>query len=305
MTKIFLSSSAENLKTALTTQGFKRVATVEAEYGDVLVEGFSDVEDDDHTLAHHGPRTGNLCPCLEPNREADLPPFEAFGLSHFDLDAMGGVLALMSQRPESSDDERAFWRAAAFIDINGPHKAEVYFDRTSHRVRNALHAWWAWSEKHRCYAPRDGSVAEISGFFDEAKAALTAILAGDEALHREGILRSANEKALNVSSFVRSEDGVVFRTSTSFVNHLYACPGNTQPERAVVSYNPETRAVTLSLADPVEGVSCRDLALALWGEKAGGHAGIAGGPREGLDDGEAIRAFQILRLVLRGRKFDQ
>ena len=38
-------------------------------------------------------------------------------------------------------------------------------------------------------------------------------------------------------------------------------------------------SVTVSLADPIEGVVCRDIVQSLWGMEAGGHAGIAGSPR--------------------------
>ena len=74
---------------------------------------------------------------------------------------------------------------------------------------------------------------------------------------------------------------IKLRNSDKFTNHLYVAP-NGRTAKAVVALNRgnEPTAVTISLADPIDGVSCVEQAQALWGPKAGGHLGIAGSPRD-------------------------
>ena len=69
-------------------------------------------------------------------------------------------------------------------------------------------------------------------------------------------------------------------TERDFVNHLYEAftDKGMVVGRGIVSYNP-AGSITVSLADPVPGVSCRVLVQRLWGALAGGHDGIAGSPR--------------------------
>lgn len=48
--------------------------------------------------------------------------------------------------------------------------------------------------------------------------------------------------------------------------------------KAVVGFNPEKGRVTLSFADPIEGVSCREIMQEVFGPGAGGRDNIAGSP---------------------------
>jgi hypothetical protein len=63
----------------------------------------------------------------------------------------------------------------------------------------------------------------------------------------------------------------------------------------IVAYNDSLGSITISLADPIKGVSCREVVQTLWGQQAGGHDGIAGSPRgqimTELDFKNAINAF--------------
>ena len=63
MTTVLISNNADNLEATLKT--FNRTATVEAEYGERVVEGT------EFTMAHHGPRAHNMCPCLYNNKDFD------------------------------------------------------------------------------------------------------------------------------------------------------------------------------------------------------------------------------------------
>ena len=262
MTKFIVSSNPSNLKSAL----FGNSGTVEAEYGDTVVEG-SVV-----TLAHHGPRSSNPPPCVLENQVG--LQLDVVGLSHLDLDSLGGCMALLGCKPNAD----SFWKLAGFVDVNGPHKLRKSGANKSDLEK--LYAYWAWSETHRIYPPRDGSVLDVTEGVLEHLAAIEAILAGDEELLAHGMAFKAKEDALNEESFIEISKGVILRSHANFVNHLYSTPLGIEG-CAVVAFKETTGEITISLADPVKGVSCRDVAVALWGPESGGHAGIAGGPRSG------------------------
>lgn len=272
-TQIILSSNPDNLEKALAQ--FENTGTVEAEYGDRVVEGSL------VTLAHHGPRKKNPCPCLQENCDFEqAEALEAIGLSHIDLDALGGVMALLGQKPSAPD----FWDVAAYVDVHGPHKLvnwrpeeSAYDDAKNQLAWRQLHAFWAWSEKNRIYAPRDGSVEDVTEKVKVAFESIREILAGDPEMLKAGQEFADAERMLNNTSWVGQIGPVIVRRSESFVNHLYTDP-IAQPQKAVTALNPKTGAVTISLAEPC-GISCREFVQKLWGPEAGGHDGIAGSPR--------------------------
>lgn len=296
---ILISSNPSNLETELekVVNDGGATATVEAEYGDVLVEGSR------WTLAHHGPRSGNPAPCLYHNIEEDRPDarLDAIGLSHVDLDSLGGVLALMGRQP----GPRSFWLVAAAVDVNGAHKLDGEMALPNGKVVGAteeekiqLHAFWAWSEQNRLFPPRDGSVDFATAWVEAAEAQLKKILDGDPEALEAGRAHAANAKELNESSMTQTIGPVIVRTSESFVNHIYSTPSG-DCYLAVVGYNIRTKAVTVSLADPIDGVSCREIVQELWGAEAGGHDGIAGGPRDReMTYEDAIEAAEALAAVI-------
>lgn len=259
-----LSSNPANLATALA--GYTKTATVEAEYGEVVVSGSV------MTLAHHGPRQHFPCPCLLQNFEQQ-DDIDVVGLSHIDLDTLGACAAIIGCKPDAED----FWILAAFVDVKGAHKlAQSY---ASAKDIRRLHAFWAWSQKNRVFAPRDGSVADVTGKVIKGIEVLSRVLADDEQLLTEGDQFKAEEAALNAKSYVGRRDDVVIRKSDVFVNHLYVCPDG-YVGKIVVALNTKTNGVTVSLSDLIPGRSCRTIVQNLWGEKAGGHDGIAGSPRD-------------------------
>ena len=285
---ILLSSSPESLRAALLPHA--STATVEAEFGDVVIEGTI------VTLAHHGPRAGNPCPCL--CNPASAGNIDVFGLSHIDLDTIGGVLGLLGKRP----GPMSFWELAAFIDVNGPHKVSEF--GASPKDLACLFAWWAWSESHRCAPPRDGSVADVTDYVADAAEVLAAVMNGDAQLLALGEEWCARKKELNASSFLECTGDVLTRIHTEFVNGLYVDPDGCLA-RAVIGYNPERGSVTISLADPISGVSCAEIARMLWGTLAGGHEGIAGSPRgEKMRLSELARARDAMVAVLWGARHD-
>lgn len=320
--KIIIANNAAALKAVNPSH------TVEAEYGLEVVEG-SNV-----TLAHHGPRADNPCPCLGDNINEcpynedaqgcaefvekglchqECLDSKSIGISHFDLDTLGGAMRCMGVKEyDPEEGESMFWRVAALVDIMGIHKLEgikkqlwedamgnlhmgtsefntqdYFFQCRWDDCLNSLNGFWAWSEANRLFPPRDGSVQDVTGFFKEAIRVVILLEEGDwsnqeyKDLHQAGETWMAAKETLNKESLRDVFGGthkVGIRVADQFVNHLYTTPQG-DPLAGVVGYNPKTGAVTLSLADPVEGVSCCGVAQQLWGPEAGGHAGIAGSPR--------------------------
>jgi hypothetical protein len=281
--KFIVSNNAAALTSTLAA--FGRTATVEAEFGDLCVPG-SIV-----TLAHHGSRAGNPAPCAAPNGVGG-DGIEAVGLSHLDLDALGGCLALLGRKPEAD----SFWELAEFVDVRGPHRLGEAGASEENLAR--LHAFWAWSADHRVFPPRDGSALDITEAVEAAAAALATILGGDENLLAAGVAFKEAGEALNAASLVEIVGGVLLRQHEGFVNHLYAAPDGVA-YKAVVGFNPATGAVTVSFADTPPAGGAVGVVQGLWGPLAGGHAGIAGSPRgEHLTLDDARRAVDAVLAVL-------
>jgi len=240
----------------------KKSATVEAEYGDICIKG------SELTLAHHGSRSNNPPPCVENNFDINI---EVIGLSHVDLDSLGGILAVLGIKP----DCKSFWNAAGLIDINGPHKLEALNICKEDKLR--LNAYWAWSEKNRFNINRNEKITNANEWILKAYYQLVKIINNDEEAINAGIEFIKNGNKLNEESIVEKFDFVVLRSSEKFVNHLYNDnDGNFY--NGVVNYNPNYKSITVSI-DNVK-FNCKDFVQKLWGEKAGGHAGIAGSPRD-------------------------
>lgn len=252
-------------------QSSASTATVEAEYGEEVVEGSS------FTLAHHGPRSGNPSPCTKENVGVYSRP-GVVGISHVDLDTMGGIMALWGMKPEAP----GFWALAAYVDLNGPHKIEgVSSPSWTESDKDRLHAYWAFSQSVRVFTPKQGEVADVTEQVMLHALAIALILEGDGELIQAGRDFIQAEQALNKESFVRCEGNVVVRRSPKFVNHLYRFENNWgEVASAVVALNTTTGAVTVSFREsPFPHQGAVGLVQRLWGKEAGGHLGIAGSPR--------------------------
>lgn len=267
--KILISSSKASLEVALAA--YTSTVAVEAEFGKEVVKGSV------LTLAHHGPRAENPAPCLANNGIAGDPSkIEVIGVSHIDLDTLGGIMAVLGIKPESHD---SFWELAAFIDVHGPHKLREAEASDEDIAR--LYAFWAWSQKNRVMAPRDGSPADITDTVMGAVNTVLAILANDSDLLAGGEIFHQEEEMLNRRSFVEidgGDGGVIVRVADAFTNHIYGSPDG-ELAKAVVAFNTTTGAITISLADPISDVSAIEIVQSLWGPEAGGQTGIAGSPR--------------------------
>jgi hypothetical protein len=147
---------------------------------------------------------------------------------------------------------------------------------------------------------RDGSVTDVADQVQGAEFALRQILAEEGGLLEAGDEFRLAEDALNKRSFVQMEDGVIVRVADAFTNHLYATPEG-ELAKAVVAFNTVTGGITMSLADPIPGVSAREIVQGLWGAEAGGQAGIAGSPRgQRMTLANLYAAFAAVQLAISG-----
>lgn len=264
----------------------KASATVEAEYGSTLVEGSV------LTMAHHGARAGQPAPCSYPNGCAKGVEF--VGLSHVDLDSLGGCAAILGLKPEND----SFWDLAEFVDLNGPHKLAE--SGASEKDVLRLYAFWAWSKENRVFPPRDGSVADVTNEVIAGIEAITKILSDDSDMIYDGEKFRREEEALNKASFEEFLEGVIVRSHDQFTNHLYNTPDG-QAAKAVVAFNGSFDSITVSFADAPNGISACEIVQKLWGKEAGGHKGIAGSPRgQAMDMDDLEECAQAVAEALKG-----
>lgn len=276
----------------------QKVAVVEAEYGSKEVLGSSDKL----SLNHHV-RSERPCPCSLSNEmfDGEREELEVIGISHFDLDTLGGICALLGVKPTSP--EPGFWEMAEWVDTRGPHRIKECpsYNAESH-IR--LASFWTWSQANRLVAPKEGGqpaeMWDCTKYVFEAIEELKRILdhtSENEVVRGKEFL--AKEEALKAESFVSegvSASGikVVLRRGKVFANHLYYTKDGS-PAHMVVGYNENFEAVTVSRCGDDVPVVAKEFVQELWGQLAGGHAGIAGSPRgEKLLFSEAERAFDKL-----------
>lgn len=239
-------------------------ATVEAEYGDFCVEGTK------ATLAHHGSRSNNPAPCCWSNELPVLESDDEILISHIDLDTIGGCLALLGTKPKCPE----FWKAAAFVDVNGPH----HIHELTELQHNMLNAYYAWSQTQP--RVRYTSVTDVTEVILAHKEIIERIIALDPELidsgkRWEAESTAATESRLQYESpFIRG-----FVTDGFFCNAAYYSQKMAAVIPATVSLNTTTRAITIAFADGGRSCSAREIVQRLWGPEAGGHSGIAGSPR--------------------------
>jgi hypothetical protein len=191
---------------------------------------------------------------------------------------VGGCLRTIAKfAPLFAQDFKGFWNVAEFVDVTGPHRMEP-----DHVWAPSLRAVWAWFQTNRPRFSRE-QIEDCSEFIWAAGVMLQRVLIEQDAdLLAAGQAMADAEATLNKDSLLRVVEAgdrlVVVREAGGFTNHLYRLLDG-RIAAAVVARNTKMGSVTVSLADPIEGVVCRDIVQGLWGMEAGGHAGIAGSPR--------------------------
>lgn len=196
---------------------------------------------------------------------------EMVGISHVDLDTVGGVLrALGGSEVFSLPGSTAFWSRAEFVDTHGPHRLPA-----EHPQRPRLEAWWAWSTHpdNRLKIDRN-KTSDVSLFIAKAEGILKGILdvghADHEALMCAGREWAAEQAKLNAETLratIALPNGysIIVRDGPSFTNHLYnTAEGHTAD--VVVALRRDFNSITVTLEDngKVSGLSARRLVQAIW-----------------------------------------
>jgi hypothetical protein len=305
--RILICNNATGLRSALSKHIFS--ATVEAEYGSETVKGSL------ITLAHHGANSGNPAPCEMDeipningncNEGSGLLLIGAIGVSHVDLDTIGGIMAITGRKGYIP---RRFWEVAAKIDVDGLHtlSEEILSERVwaekkdlPTTIGETLNAYYAWSQEHKVYAPIDGSVADVTDEVSEQVTMFSDLFCyfaypkgsgGEQRYLRHKVLIERGNKFkkelewLKKDSFIELKNGVCLRVSDKFVNGFYD-----ETTNIIVGYNPLKGKITISSKN--EDFDCCVYAIKRWGFSAGGKKGIAGGPRDvSLSLAEATNVF--------------
>ena len=282
--QVVLCPSKESAKSWLAQNGQPH-ATVEAEYGSTVVLG-SQV-----TLAHHAPDWEHeVPPCV-----AEVPEVVVgesgdlvVMISHLDLDSVGGILAVIGQKPA----DVSFWEGAALIDVRGPHHAH----QLDLHTREKLQAYWAWNASR----PREERITVATNVTDkvmEAAAVINRIVNHDLELLEAGRVWAEEVQAATEACLLQEDETVrVFRTDRVFCSASYYSPSNGTVAKATVTFNTKFDAITVAFEDGGKEFSARDLVQKLWGAAAGGHAGIAGSPRGTvMSEDDLWRAVDVVK----------
>ncbi len=239
-------------------------ATVEAEYGDKVIEGRR------VTLAHHAPQYVH-CPVPCCTKTEVLEEDSMIVISHIDLDTVGGCLSLMGDKPENIE----FWEGAGFIDCNGIH----HIHELNEKVQEQLNAYYAWNTANR--PERFTEVRDVTEEIVQHGAIIRKILEGDAKLLENGRQWVKTETQKTQNCLVsESETLRVFRIpDNTFCAASYYSPKYQKTVKATLSYNLVKKSITIAFEDGGREHSAKEIVQKLWGEEAGGHRGIAGSPR--------------------------
>lgn len=246
-------------------QGLNPDATVEAEYGDICVEGTQ------VTLAHHGSRSANPAPC---NTEVEPLESGTILVSHLDLDTIGGIMALTGDKME----DKEFWEAAEFIDVNGSHHIHELPKEIQEQL-NAVYAWNASQARVRYTEVTDvtqqvvDNYTMLSAVLDEAHPQHDSMIQKGKDWERD-VTQAVQDKLVRETSNMR-----IFKTDGVFCSGSYYSPEQDKVLPATVVFNEKFKSITIAFEDGGKNVSARDIVQKLWGPEAGGRDGIAGSPR--------------------------
>ena len=246
-------------------QGIKKDATVEAEYGNRAIEG------DVITLAHHIEKyKNNPAPCNAQNVPV-LADGSTILVSHIDLDTLGGIAALMGRKK----DDPKFWETAEFIDLNGPHN--LY--KVDENEKDKYNAYQAYSSKNRL--PRFTQITDVTDVVKRSLDVLDRVLDGDKELIEEGKIWDKELKEKIESCVVFENDNIrVFDSKDGvFCASSYYSEKQGKVIPSTITYNEVTKNIVLAFEDGGKKLKANKILQELHGNEAGGHDGIAGGPR--------------------------
>lgn len=259
-------ANVKNIRLALNVLDINPVASVEAEYGNFVLEGTM------VTLAHHAKEwRHNPPPCIV---EVDPLPQDVAGdiiVSHLDLDTIGGCLTLCGNKPE--DDN--FWNAAAYIDLHGIH----HLPDLAVQVQDQLNAFYAWKQKQSW--PYFSEISDVTEHVARAAVTIVDIIKNDKKLIEAGkTWQSEIESRLESSLLCENSQLRIFRPDGNvFTASSYYSPQYERIVKSTISFNTNTQTLTLAFEDGGKEFSASEIMQKLFGSGAGGHPGIAGSPR--------------------------
>ena len=265
MIKIFLAPTLEEALESVYE------ATVEAEYGDVTVEGRL------YTLAHHGANAGKPCPCIDDN-VYPLPKGSSILISHIDLDTLGGVRKLLPMKYKYDGqgtrlfaaEKNDFWIAVSQLDILGYH----HLWRYPQEIITGINLFKSRTEK---LARRFEKLTEVTELIEEYLQKITyEYFTPEEIKNAENWAAEQEGKSALVheSRAVRG-----FSTEMTTLSSAYYSPTFTTIAHATVVKNTKHNSITIAFEDGGRRHNAATIAKSLWGDQAGGRAGIAGSPR--------------------------
>ena len=189
MSTVLLFRSAAALETFIDSNADLSIACVETEWGNSQVVSPSGPTLNHHEVAVRQNGGQELpVPCTVSNF---VDQFDVVAVSHLDLDTLGGVLAVQGRKPESA----AFWAAAAFVDVKGPHRIEGSEHESQHV---ALAAYWDNAPR----APRfeeDEDVIDVTDLIDQSLEVVTGSISGSN--HADGVAMLESLRQLDESCF--------------------------------------------------------------------------------------------------------
>lgn len=255
--------------TAEQARQFEPDITVEAEYGNICIEG------KDLTLAHHGDRSDNPAPC---NAEVEPRDHGLIVISHIDLDTVGGVLACTGDKLYDPE----FWKGAEHIDVYGSHHMHDLEPYVQDQL-NAVYAWNSEQERVRYTEPTD-----VRDIIRENQQFLEKVIDRNHPEHEQvlergrewerDVTRAVEERCVFENKHVRG-----FSTDGVFCSASYYSERQQEIIPCTVSYNEKFHSITVAFADGGRENggehSAREIVQHLWGPEAGGRDGIAGSPR--------------------------
>lgn len=249
----------------LKSNGIIPDATVEAEYGNDVIEGKL------VTLAHHTEKyKNNNAPC-----NTDYVPLlqdnSTIIVSHLDLDTLGGIAALIGRKKQ----DPIFWEAVEFIDLNGQHNLFQIAEDSQEKYI----AYKAYEAKNQM--PRLAEITDVTKRALEYLDILDKIMDGDKELIESGKEWDKHRKEEIESCLIFENDNIrVFDSPNGvFCASSYYSEKQGKVIPATITLNGRFKAITLAMADGGKEISAKEMVQKLWGNEAGGHAGIAGSPR--------------------------
>lgn len=275
---------AKNLKAAQSLQ--KPYLSVEAEYGNIVIEGWA------ATLAHHvegWTSAPSLCEFdyLEKN-SVDVFEEHVCLISHIDLDVIVGISHLLGLQDFSWES-----KGINYVDCNGQHT--LFSEHVSEMARKVIIAYVGYASINRApFSPKEDIMdvteyvmSTIQNFNTEYYYSVGLKLITDR---KEEAERSLLLGLNGVALIEQAEDSKVFGLNSEYTikNNVYDY---------VIVYSNKFKSVTVSAKDGNrQKINLAEFMQGIFGNEAGGHAGIAGTPRGAefsIDD--AWRVFSALQ----------